>query len=85
MPWLSLSWGIDEALIRRAQAAGTRVLVQVTSISDARAAVEAGADALVVQGVEAGGHVQSSVELIPLLNHLRTRRSRSLPQEGSLT
>lgn len=72
VPWLSLSWGIDEALIRRAQAAGTQVLVQVPSISDARAAVEAGADALVVQGVEAGGHVQSSVELLPLLNQLRT-------------
>jgi len=72
VPWLSLSWGLDATLIARAQASGTRVLVQVSSMTDARAAVDAGADGLVVQGIEAGGHVQSSVALRPLLTQLRT-------------
>lgn len=71
VPWLSLSWGINRSLIRRAQAAGTRVMVQVSSETEARDAVLAGADALVVQGVEAGGHVQGNVGLIPLLERIR--------------
>jgi nitronate monooxygenase len=53
------------------------VLVQVGSVDAARAAAAAGADALIVQGVEAGGHVQSAVSLLPLLAEVR--RSVSLP------
>ena len=72
VPWLSLSWGFDANPIARAKASGTRVLVQVSSITDARAAIDAGADALVVQEFEAGGHVQSWVALLSLLTRLRT-------------
>jgi nitronate monooxygenase len=36
--------------------AGTAVWVTVTDVEEARAAAQAGADALVVQGAEAGGH-----------------------------
>ena len=53
------------------------VLVQVASADAARAAADAGADALIVQGVEAGGHVQSVVGLLPLLAEVR--RAVSLP------
>src|SRR6185312_13787015 len=42
-----------------------------------RAAAGAHADALIVQGVEAGGHVQSVVGLLPLLAEVR--RAVSLP------
>jgi nitronate monooxygenase len=35
---------------------GTEVWITVTSPADARSAAEAGADALVVQGIDAGGH-----------------------------
>jgi nitronate monooxygenase len=41
---------------------GTAVWVTVTDVEEARAAAEAGADALVVQGVEAGGHRGSFVD-----------------------
>jgi nitronate monooxygenase len=37
-------------------AAGSEVWMTVTSVAEARAAAERGADALVVQGLEAGGH-----------------------------
>jgi nitronate monooxygenase len=47
------------------------VLVQVASADEARAAADAGADALVVQGVEAGGHVQGVVGLLPLMAEVR--------------
>ena len=40
----------------RLQSSGSAVWVTVTTVGEARAAQRAGADALVVQGVEAGGH-----------------------------
>lgn len=46
----------DPAVISRMQAAGISVLITVTSAAEAIAAVAAGADALCVQGAEAGGH-----------------------------
>jgi nitronate monooxygenase len=42
--------------VRRLHGAGSQVVVTVTSPAEARLAAEAGADALCVQGVEAGGH-----------------------------
>ena len=42
--------------VRRLQEAGAAVWVTVTTPGEARAAHAAGADALIVQGVEAGGH-----------------------------
>lgn len=53
------------------------MLVQVGSGAAARAAADAGAEALIVQGVEAGGHVQSVVGLLPLLAEVQ--RAVSLP------
>ncbi|MFE4459371.1 nitronate monooxygenase [Nocardia tengchongensis] len=44
------------AEIARLHAAGTEVWVTVTSVAEARHAVAAGADALIAQGAEAGGH-----------------------------
>jgi nitronate monooxygenase len=51
---------------RRAQAVGCRVICQVQSFADAEAAVGAGADVLVAQGTEAGGHT-GTMSLLPLL------------------
>lgn len=42
--------------VRRLQQAGSEVWVTVTSPAEATIALDAGADALVVQGIEAGGH-----------------------------
>jgi nitronate monooxygenase len=77
VPWVSFSFGMRRELIERAHAHGTRALVQVAAADAARAAADAGADALIVQGVEAGGHVQSVVGLLPLLAEVR--RAVSLP------
>jgi nitronate monooxygenase len=46
----------DPAVVVDLQGAGSAVWVTVTGAEEAREAVAAGADALVVQGVEAGGH-----------------------------
>jgi NAD(P)H-dependent flavin oxidoreductase YrpB (nitropropane dioxygenase family) len=77
VPWVSFSFGLRPELVDRARAGGARVLVQVASAHAARAAADAGADALIVQGVEAGGHVQSVVGLLPLI--VEVRRVVSLP------
>ena len=77
VPWVSFSFGMRPQLIARAHAGGMRAMVQVASAEAASAARDAGADALIVQGVEAGGHVQSVVGLLPLLAEVS--RAVSLP------
>jgi len=57
---VSFTFGCPEAsIVRRLRHAGSEVWVVVTSPEEARTAVAAGADALVVQGAEAGGHQAS--------------------------
>jgi nitronate monooxygenase len=55
----------DAATVERLQAAGVAVWVTVTTVAEARAAAVAGSDALVVQGVEAGGHRGSFDDAAP--------------------
>ena len=57
VPVVSFTFGCpDRAVVRRLQEVGSAVVVGVTGVADAVAAVEAGADWLCVQGAEAGGH-----------------------------
>jgi nitronate monooxygenase len=54
---VSLTFGCPEATeVEQLHATGAAVWIAVTTADEARAAEHAGADALVVQGVEAGGH-----------------------------
>lgn len=56
-PVVSLTFGLpDPQEIRALQRAGSCVLATVTTPEEARAAHDAGVDALVVQGPDAGGH-----------------------------
>jgi nitronate monooxygenase len=57
VPVVSFTFGCpEEAVIRRLQASGSEVWVTVTTPAEAAQARRAGADVLVAQGVEAGGH-----------------------------
>ena len=67
VPVISFSWGIRPDLAARAHEAGAQVLVQVGSGDAARRAVDAGADVVMVQGIEAGGHVEGERPLLELL------------------
>jgi nitronate monooxygenase len=54
---VSFTFGLPgREAVDRLRAAGSAVWITVTDAAEARAAVEAGADALIVQGSEAGGH-----------------------------
>jgi nitronate monooxygenase len=50
-------WDVDAQAVAKAKRAGCLVLYQVGSVADAVKAEAAGADVIIVQGVEAGGHV----------------------------
>jgi len=68
VPVIDFFWNTpDAALVERAHRHGAVVSWQVGSPDEARAAVDAGADVLVVQGVEAGGHVRATAPLLTLL------------------
>jgi nitronate monooxygenase len=53
----SFHFGLPEpALLRRVKAAGCRVISSATTVKEARWLEERGVDAVIAQGVEAGGH-----------------------------
>jgi nitronate monooxygenase len=57
VPVVSFTFGCPEpTVVARLHGAGAAVWITVTTADEARIAERAGADALVVQGVEAGGH-----------------------------
>lgn len=75
VPIVSLSWGLDAAAVGEIRKSGALCLVQTGSVRGAKAALEAGAHAVILQGVEAGGHVQSSRSL----RMLQTEAAALLP------
>jgi nitronate monooxygenase len=58
----------DPALVSLVHDAGALVSWQVGSAAEAQAAAGAGCDIIVVQGIEAGGHVRGHSALLPLLS-----------------
>jgi nitronate monooxygenase len=57
VPVVSFTFGCPPAsIVASLQESGSEVWMTVTSLAEARVARDAGADALVLQGVEAGGH-----------------------------
>jgi nitronate monooxygenase len=62
-----LFWGDPAPYVDRAHAKGVVLLAQVGSIAEAEAAAAAGVDAVIAQGVEAGGHVRGTTSIWELL------------------
>jgi nitronate monooxygenase len=62
-----LSFGDPSHFAPRIKAAGAMVMCQIQNLAQARVAVGAGADILVAQGTEAGGHglTRSTLTLVP--------------------
>jgi nitronate monooxygenase len=57
---VTFSWGQPDGLVALVRSHGARFGVQVSGRDGARRALDLGADFLVCQGVEAGGHVQAT-------------------------
>ena len=89
---VSFTFGIpSEDVIAGLRARGTEVWVTVTSPDEARCAVAAGADLLVVQGYEAGGHrggtsdaPEEAVGLIALLQLITARMDTPVVAAGGI-
>lgn len=62
-----LFWDVDAGLVERLKSRGLLVIHQVGTLAQARLALAAGADVLIAQGVEAGGHVHGLTSLTALL------------------
>jgi nitronate monooxygenase len=67
VPVLSFSWGDPTPYTVIARNAGAKVMITVASAAAAKQAVELGADAVVAQGWEAGGHVLGEVATMVLV------------------
>ncbi|KAK1417610.1 hypothetical protein QVD17_26740 [Tagetes erecta] len=65
---LQLYWGqVTEDIVFQAHQAGVKVVPQIGSVEEAKHAVDAGVDAIIVQGHEAGGHVIGQEALVALV------------------
>jgi nitronate monooxygenase len=69
-----LSFGDPRPFIEPIRRAGAALIVQVTDLGEARQAVDAGADVIVAQGTEAGGHGalrgRSTLPFVPVVADL---------------
>jgi nitronate monooxygenase len=66
-PIVALFWGDPTPYVPTIRAAGATLVQTVGSAAEARRAVAAGADVVVAQGWEAGGHVWGEVATMPLV------------------
>jgi NAD(P)H-dependent flavin oxidoreductase YrpB (nitropropane dioxygenase family) len=64
---VSTSWGDPAPYVEAIHASGAAHVHMVASSAEARRAADAGVDAVVAQGWEAGGHVQGVVATLPLV------------------
>jgi nitronate monooxygenase len=69
-----LSFGDPRPFAAAVRAAGARLIIQVTDLEEAREALNLGADVIVAQGTEAGGHGarrgRSTLPFVPLVADL---------------
>jgi nitronate monooxygenase len=67
VPVVALFWDLSPEIVRRLRKAGITVVCQVGSVEEAVAARQAGAQVIIVQGCEAGGHVRGTSTLEEIL------------------
>lgn len=67
VPVVMLFWGDPTGYVKQAHSQGMKIIMQVGSVDEARAAVDAGVDAVIAQGAEAGGHVKGQTALSVLV------------------
>jgi nitronate monooxygenase/enoyl-[acyl-carrier protein] reductase II len=64
---LVLFWGPPAPFVEEAHRNGVKVFIQVGSVAEAEEATAAGVDAVIAQGIEAGGHVRGTTSIWDLL------------------
>ena len=84
VPAMCFFWDVVPEVIAEAKRAGCLVLYQVGNAEAAFQAEAAGADAIIAQGVEAGGHVHGRLPLAVLLGQLAGRLKVPLVASGGI-
>jgi len=84
-PYVEFFWGApDPGLVEVVHRGGALAGWQVGSAEEARAGADAGCDLIVVQGIEAGGHVRGVVGLLALLDEVRLTTAPPLVAAGGI-
>jgi len=76
---ITFFWGDPAEYIPIVKKSALKVIWQCGSVKEARAAREAGADAIMVQGFEAGGHVRGTVTSLALIPSVRDAVGGEIP------
>ena len=71
LPVVTLFYGFNQKVVSALKAAGKLVLFQVGTLEEARRVTSAGGDGVIVQGMEAGGHIRGNERLADLLPKVR--------------
>ncbi|KAK9136605.1 hypothetical protein Sjap_007199 [Stephania japonica] len=86
---MQVYWGdYTKEMVDEAHKHGVKILHQVGSVADAEKAVAAGVDAIITQGVEAGGHIIGQVTvmaLVPRVVDIVGDRDIAVVAAGSIT
>ncbi|MBU3030607.1 NAD(P)H-dependent flavin oxidoreductase [Paracoccus marinaquae] len=85
VPAFSFFWDVVPAAIERVKAAGCLVLHQVGNPDAARAAEAAGADLIIAQGIEAGGHVHGRQPAFALAEAIRAASDLPVAVSGGIS
>lgn len=72
VPIVTLFYGFDQKIVSALKDAGKIVLFQVGSLDEAKRVIAAGADGVIAQGYEAGGHIRGKKRLSDLLSEIRS-------------
>jgi len=84
VPTFSFFWDVGPEVVERVKDANRIVLHQVGTLEAARAAEAAGADVIIAQGVEAGGHVHGRTPVLDLTRAILDAVSVPVVASGGL-
>ncbi|SFN82558.1 nitronate monooxygenase [Roseovarius lutimaris] len=84
VPAFTFFWDVVPAAIERVKQAGCLVLHQVGTLQAARNAEDAGADLIIAQGIEAGGHVHGRQSVWDLTAAILAQTSLPVVASGGL-
>ncbi len=85
VPAFTFFWDVMPEVIARVKHAGCQVLHQVGTVKAARMAEEAGADVIIAQGVEAGGHVHGRRPAFELAEAILAQTALPVAVSGGIT
>ncbi|TNF17312.1 MAG: nitronate monooxygenase [Rhodobacteraceae bacterium] len=85
VPAFAFFWDVVPEAVARVKDAGCLVLHQVGTLDAARAAEAAGADVLIAQGVEAGGHVHGRSPMAALTAAILAKTALPVVASGGIT